>query len=65
MRIILNGQPREVVARTLEVVLVECGYRSPTIATALNGTFVHRHLRSETILSENDRIEVVSPIEGG
>ena len=65
MRIIVNGEQREVVAQTLEAVLVECGYHSPKIATALNSTFIHRHLRSETTLSENDRIEVVSPIEGG
>jgi sulfur carrier protein len=65
MRIIVNGEAREVAARTLESLLVECGYHSPKIATALNSTFIHRHLRCETILSENDRVEVVSPIEGG
>ncbi len=65
MRIIVNGEPREVAALTLEALLSECGYHSAKIATALNSTFVHRHLRSETTLSENDRVEVVSPIEGG
>ena len=65
MRIIVNGEPREIDARSLEDLLVECGYQSTKIATALNSTFIHRHLRSETLLSENDRVEVVSPIEGG
>ncbi len=49
----------------LDQVLVECGYENPSIATALNGTFVHRELRTETKLTEGDRIEVVAPIEGG
>jgi len=65
MRIVVNGEEREVTADHLDQVLVECGYENPTIATALNGTFVHRHLRVETRLAEGDRIEVVSPIEGG
>ncbi len=65
MRIIVNGEPKEVAAHTLEALLTECGYHSSKIATALNSAFIHRHLRTETILSENDRVEVVSPIEGG
>jgi len=65
MRIIVNGEHKEVAAQTLEALLAECGYHSSKIATALNSTFIHRHLRTETTLSENDRVEVVSPIEGG
>jgi len=65
MRIIVNGEERDVSVAHLDAVLVECGYENPAIATALNGTFIHRHLRAETSLSEGDRVEVVAPIEGG
>ena len=65
MRIIINGEEREVMSGQLDSVLLECGYENPAIATALNGTFIHRHLRGETRLTDGDRIEVVAPIEGG
>jgi len=65
MRIIVNGEERDVSVAHLDAVLLECGYENPAIATALNGTFIHRHLRAETRLSEGDHVEVVAPIEGG
>ncbi len=65
MRIVLNGEERDVSVDQLDQVLLECGYENPAIATAVNGTFVHRHLREETRLTEGDRVEVVAPIEGG
>jgi len=48
MRIIVNGEERDVSVAHLDAVLLECGYENPAIATALNGTFIHRHLRAET-----------------
>ena len=65
MRVILNGESREVAARNLAALLEECGYSEQGVATARNGEFVHRHLRAETPLFEGDRIEVLAPIEGG
>lgn len=65
MRIVLNGESREVTAQTLSALLAECGYEDKGVATALNGEFVHRHLRTETPLTEGDRVEVLAPIEGG
>ncbi len=65
MRIEVNGEARHVESGTLDAVLVECGYRNPAIATALNGTFIHKHQRVETAIVEGDKIEVVAPIEGG
>ncbi|MBX2880720.1 MAG: sulfur carrier protein ThiS, partial [Granulosicoccus sp.] len=62
---VVNGEDRDVSAEQLDQVLIECGYENPAIATAVNGTFVHRHLREQTRLIEGDRVEVVAPIEGG
>lgn len=65
MRIILNGEPRDVNGHLLSEILVECGYLHPHIATALNGEFVHLHLREQAIVRLDDRIEVVAPNAGG
>ncbi len=65
MRIVLNGEQHDVEATELQGVLLECGYQSEKLATALNGVFVHRESRAATRVSEGDRIEVVAPIEGG
>lgn len=65
MRLIVNGEPREVAVSTLQELLEALDYQSKTIATALNGEFIHKHLRADTELTEDDRIEIVAPIEGG
>ena len=65
MRIVLNGDPCEVNAITLDKILLEQGYQTNAIATALNGTFVHKQSRADTRLKDGDRLEVVAPIQGG
>ena len=65
MRIFLNGESREVNPGTLAQVLLECGYEGNHFATAVNEVFVHKQQRESRELSENDRVEVVSPMEGG
>jgi sulfur carrier protein len=65
MKVFVNGTAREVQASTLAGLLTETGQTKPYIATALNGTFVPRDMRERTVLSEADRVEIVSPIEGG
>lgn len=65
MRIVLNGEACQVTKRTIDKILIEQGYDSDGIATALNGTFVHKHERSSTELHEGDRLEIVAPIQGG
>lgn len=64
MKIVLNGEPREVVASTLDALLAECGF-SGRVATALNEDFVPATLRAATNLSDGDRVEVVAPMQGG
>lgn len=65
MKVFVNGAEREVRASTLAELLRETGHTRSYIATALNGTFVPREVRERTALSEADRIEIVSPIQGG
>ena len=65
MQVIVNGAPQEVAAATLAKTLVALGYADAIVATALNGEFVPKRKRAETLLSEGDRIEIVAPRQGG
>lgn len=65
MRITVNGEEQRVSAVSLEALLEELDYNVTVVATALNGVFVPRGERGSTLLSDDDRIEIVSPIEGG
>lgn len=64
MKIVLNGEPREVRAEILSDLLDECGY-SGRVATAVNEDFVPSGLRIAHELTEGDRVEVVAPMQGG
>ena len=63
--LIVNGEPREVAAATLADALVALDYEDATVATALNGAFVPKRRRAETLLRPGDRVEIVAPRQGG
>lgn len=65
MRITLNGAPRDVSATRLDDILAELGYGEAKIATAVNEDFVAIALRTQTFLTEHDRLEIVAPQQGG
>ena len=65
MRIMLNGDDCEIVAGTLDQLMIEQGYEGAKVATAVNGEFVHQQARAGLQLGEGDRVEVVAPIAGG
>jgi len=64
MKIVLNGEAREVRAETLSDLLHECGF-SGRVATAVNEDFVPSSLRIAHKLSDGDRVEIVAPMQGG
>ncbi|KIC40886.1 MAG: sulfur carrier protein ThiS [Ruegeria sp.] len=64
MKIILNGEPRVVQAMTLTDLLTECGLTG-RVATAVNEEFVASSLRMSCRLKDGDRVEVLSPMQGG
>ncbi len=64
MKIVLNGEPREVQAATLSDLLAECGFTG-RVATAVNEEFVPSSLRVGLLLKDGDRVEVLSPMQGG
>ena len=64
MQILLNGERRDVIASTLADVLAECGFDG-RFATAVNEVFVPASARSEHVLSDGDRVEVLGAMQGG
>jgi sulfur carrier protein len=63
--IILNGEPTETEARTLADLIASLGFAEAAVATARNGDFVPRGARAATTLAPGDKIEIVSPRQGG
>jgi len=65
MRIHVNGDEREVAARTVLALVEELGFDVRKVAVERNLTIVPRSLHGETALAEGDRIELVQFVGGG
>ena len=65
MNIILNGEQVTIFDSTLEGLCISQGFELDAVATAMNGIFVPRDLRINTILEDGDKIEVLAPLQGG
>lgn len=65
MTFIVNGEEQAVQAKTLADLLHALEYEGDWLATAVNGELVHREDRSDFALTPRDRIEILSPMQGG
>ena len=65
MRLVVNGELREVAAATLADALQSLDFAEAKVATAVNGEFVPARAREATTLKDGDRIEIVAPRQGG
>lgn len=65
MKIMVNGEPREIAATTLDAALAELGYGDARVATAVNESFVPVVARAGRPLADGDRLEVLAPRQGG
>ncbi|MEM7522948.1 MAG: sulfur carrier protein ThiS [Pseudomonadota bacterium] len=65
MKIVVNGEPADVVAATLADALFELGFADAKVATALNEAFVAKDARAACALSDGDRLEILAPMQGG
>lgn len=65
MNLIINGERQFLKAGTLADLLVALEYEGDWLATAVNGDLVHREDRADARLQEGDRIEILSPMQGG
>jgi sulfur carrier protein len=65
MRIVVNGRAVDVRAEALPAILEEIGYGGAKVATAVNEDFVPVAARDGVALRAGDRLEVVTPRQGG
>lgn len=65
LAITLNGEPVTTHARTLDELVEHQRLTSLKVATAMNGRFVAQSQRATTVLKAGDRVEIVSPHQGG
>ena len=65
MRLVINGETRDVEATTLSSTLEALDFAKAKVATALNGEFVPARARAATAVKEGDRIEILAPRQGG
>ena len=65
MNFIVNGEAQVLETVTLADLLFALEYEGEWLATAVNGDLVHREDRADTHLADGDRIEILSPMQGG
>lgn len=65
MRIHVNGEVHDLSAATLSELLSVLDYEGDWLATAVNGDLVHAEDRRKFQLKDSDRIEILSPMQGG
>ncbi|GAA6168015.1 sulfur carrier protein ThiS [Sessilibacter corallicola] len=65
MNVVINGETKITNSTTLADLLKEQNYTGDTIATAINGVFVAKTDREQTLLTDNCSIEIVAPVQGG
>lgn len=65
MKLTINGEDHQTDISVLSELLVSLEYEGDWLATAVNGELVHREDRAGFALSDHDRIEILSPMQGG
>lgn len=65
MRLIVNGEPREVSSHNVDALLNELEYEGTHFAIALNYDVVPKGRWADTALKAGDEIEIITPRQGG
>ncbi len=65
MVVTVNGEQREVAAETVKALLDELEYEGDFLVVAVNHEVVQRRRWAERALTEGDRIEILTPRQGG
>ena len=65
LKVFVNGEATVTSAATLAELVAQFGFPETGVATALNGDFVPRDARDATRLVGDDKVEIVSPRQGG
>jgi sulfur carrier protein len=65
MRVIVNGEQREIAADRVDALLGELEYEGTHFAIALNFDVLPRSQWAQTPLKHGDEIEIITPRQGG
>jgi sulfur carrier protein len=65
MRVIINGEAREVAATRVDALLGELDYEGSHFAIAVNYDVVPKGRWADTRLKAGDEIEIITPRQGG
>jgi sulfur carrier protein len=65
MRVIINGEPREVASTRVDALLGELDYEGTHFAIAVNYDVLPKSRWAETAIKSGDEIEIITPRQGG
>jgi sulfur carrier protein len=65
MRVIVNGEPREISSESVDALLSELDYEGTHFAIALNFDVLPKSRWAETPINNGDEIEIITPRQGG
>jgi sulfur carrier protein len=65
MRVIVNGEHREISSGSVDALLSELEYEGSHFAIALNFDVLPKSRWAETPLKSGDEIEIITPRQGG
>ena len=65
MRVIVNGEAREIASARVDALLGELEYEGTHFAIALNYDVLPRSQWAQTTLKNGDEIEIITPRQGG
>ena len=65
MRVIVNGEAREIVSESVDALLGELDYEGNHFAIAVNYDVLPKSKWAETPLKSGDEIEIITPRQGG
>jgi sulfur carrier protein len=65
VRVIINGEAREIAATHVDALLGELDYEGTHFAIAVNYDVLPKSRWAETALKAGDEIEIITPRQGG
>ena len=65
MRVIINGEAREIASTRVDALLGELDYEGTHFAIAVNYDVLPKSRWSQTQLNTGDEIEIITPRQGG
>jgi sulfur carrier protein len=65
MRVIINGEAREIASMSVDALLGELDYEGTHFAVAVNYDVLPKSRWTETQLKNGDEIEIITPRQGG